>query len=508
MFERIVVIVLMSILVVPGSRAHAAAGTHLFWSDNGHLTRQARELADVLGAAADEGLRPGDYMADAIAAQIVRLSAPPNDSAVDWPAFDRLLSTEAIHIATDLHLGRIDPRAAGFELKQSRPPIDPAATLVALSTAPDLRAAVAKLEPPFYHYRLLKAALARYRILAADPSLTGIPPIGRQSLGAGDAYDGAPALRRLLTALGDLRADSAVPDAYRNRLDPLTVDALKRFQTRHGLAPEGSLGAQTYAQLTMPLAQRVRQIELTLERWRWLPPFDSPPIIVNIPQFRLFAFRTTTDRAADIMQMDVIVGQTYPRTRTPVFVGDLKYVIFRPYWDVPRSIVEREMLPAIARHPEYLERNKLDIVEGESDAGAVRPANAASIDGLRSGRLRLRQRPGDDNALGLIKFIFPNEHNVYMHSTPAHRLFMQSRRAFSHGCIRVSDPNALAAFVLRNAAGAWTPEAILAAMQHGPNSARVPLDKPIRVMILYATAQARPVLRKNRRRSGDESGPR
>ena len=278
--------------------------------------------------------------------------------------------------------------------------------------------------------------------------------------------------------------------ADQGRLDATLVDALKRFQSRHGLAPEGSLGPQTYAALTTPFAHRIRQIELTLERWRWLPVFDTPPIIVNIPQFRLFAFRTVADRAADIMQMDVIVGQTYPRTRTPIFVGDMIYVIFRPYWDVPRSITVREMLPEIARRPDYLQRNNLQIVQGESDESPVLAPSPANIAALAAGRLRLRQKPGDDNALGLIKFIFPNEHNVYMHSTPAHRLFLQSRRAFSHGCIRVSDPDALAAYVLRNAAGDWDEPRIQAAMHVGKDSARVPLAKPIRVMILYATAQA------------------
>jgi murein L,D-transpeptidase YcbB/YkuD len=237
------------------------------------------------------------------------------------------------------------------------------------------------------------------------------------------------------------------------------------------------------------MAQRVRQIELTLERWRWLPAFDTPPIIVNIPQFRLFAFRTTEDRFVDILQMPVIVGQAYPRSRTPVFVGEMKYIIFRPYWDVPRSITVREMLPEIHTHADYLQRNNLEIVRGQSDAATVMSPTSATIAALAAGQLRLRQRPGDDNALGLIKFAFPNAHDVYLHSTPARRLFLQSRRAFSHGCIRVSDPIALAAYVLRNNAGGWDEEKIGTAMRAN-NSARVNLAQPIRVMVLYGTAMA------------------
>ncbi len=172
---------------------------------------------------------------------------------------------------------------------------------------------------------------------------------------------------------------------------------------------------------------------MTLERWRWLPAFNAPPIIVNIPEFRLFEFNTTADRAVSILQMPVIVGQTYASKRTPIFIGDLKYVVFRPYWDVPRSIMLHEMLPAIRTHSAYLRRNHFEIVRGEGDDAVVMKPTAETIAALAAGQLRLRQRPGEDNALGLIKFFFPNAHNVYMHATPAHRLFLASRRAFSHG---------------------------------------------------------------------------
>jgi murein L,D-transpeptidase YcbB/YkuD len=288
--------------------------------------------------------------------------------------------------------------------------------------------------------------------------------------------------------VGDLPESGANP-ADSPVLDTPLTEALKRFQDRHGLAADGSVGLATLAALTTPMARRVRQIELTLERWRWLPAFQTPPIIVNIPEFRLFAFNTTADRAATILQMPVIVGQTYPSKRTPIFIGDLKYVVFRPYWDVPRSITLHEMLPAVHAHPDYLQKNNLEIVAGERDDSPVMMPTAETIAALAAGQLRLRQRPGDDNALGLIKFLFPNAHNVYMHSTPAHQLFLASRRAFSHGCIRVSDPTALAAYVLRNAAAPWTEAQIDAAM-HDSKSLRVELRKPIRVMILYGTAMA------------------
>jgi L,D-transpeptidase YcbB len=462
---------------------------HLLWSGHHRLSRQGNELVDILLSAEAYGLEPGDYGAAVLASERTQLSTAASSSDEEWARFDLLLTRAAIRMITHLHYGRVEPRLAGFELQQPRHDLDVAAAATAVAVAASVPATLALVEPHFYHYGLLKAALARYRTLAADPSLTRLPAIPRHPLRAGDLYPGTPQLRKLLTALGDLAPSRPPSPPDDHTLDSALVAALTRFQNRHGLAADGVLGPRTYAALTTPLTQRVRQIVLTLERWRWLPPFTTPPIIVNIPEFRLFAFRTTQDRVADILQMPVIVGETYPRTRTPVFVGDIRYVVFRPYWDIPRSIALREMLPQIRAHADYLQHNHLEIVRGQSDDAAVMAPTAQTIAALAAGRLRLRQRPGDDNALGLVKFVFPNAHNVYMHGTPAHELFLQSRRAFSHGCIRVSDPVALASYVLRNAAGNWDMQHILAAM-HASQSSRVELRVPVRVMILYGTAMA------------------
>jgi len=464
------------------------SGSQRLWSVHERPSPQADALVGLLGSVQSYGLRPGDYAADLIAAQRARLSSPQSGSAFDWQHFDFMLSLAAIRLISHLHYGRIEPRIAGFELPESRNDLDVATTVNALTNATRVADVIASAEPHFYHYGLLEKALARYRDLAADPSLTDLPPFGQRSLHLGDSYHGTQALRRLLTAVGDLSADARQLPSQAT-LDRPTVEALKRFQERHGLPADGALGSATFAALATPLALRVRQIELTLERWRWLPPFDTPPIIVNIPEFSLFALRTTSDRAADILQMPVIVGRTYPRTRTPIFVGDLKRVIFRPYWDIPRSITVNEMLPQIRAHADYLQRNDLEIVRGPGDDALPVEAAPATIAALAAGQLRLRQRPGDDNALGLVKFVFPNEHNVYMHATPAHQLFLQPRRAFSHGCIRVSDPVGLAAFVLRHEAETWDVQHILTAM-HAARPSRVELRQPIRVMILYATALA------------------
>jgi len=396
------------------------------WIVNGRPTRQAAALIAILRGAAAYGLRATDYGGEGVAAMATAISAgaapdgrptgyrrvADSCDAAAAAQFELDLSAAALALIADLHYGRIDPAAAGFNLGAARADdLDLGAALRTLAATVDVAHSLATFEPQFEHYRLLEGALARYRRLAAaDP------------------------------------ADAT-------------------------------------------LAERVRKIDLTLERWRWLPAFRTPPIIVNIPQFRLFAFRQVADRAADILQMNVIVGRAFPRSRTPVFAAEMTSVIFRPYWDVPRGILLREMLPKIRANPGYLTAQHLQIV-GNRPGTPVLAATPSSLADLAAGTARLRQRPGPDNALGLIKFDLPNSHQVYLHSTPAQELFLRPRRAFSHGCIRVSDPVALAAYVLRDTPGDWTPARIEAAM-HGDATLRVRLARPIRVMILYGTVLAK-----------------
>jgi murein L,D-transpeptidase YcbB/YkuD len=186
--------------------------------------------------------------------------------------------------------------------------------------------------------------------------------------------------------------------------------------------------------------------------------------------------------------MNVIVGRAL--TRTPVFVDEMRYLIFRPYWNVPRSILASEMLPAMRRDPGYVARQNLEIVAGPGDDARPVAFSEKTLEQLQNGALRVRQRPGPNNALGLVKFVFPNDENVYLHSTPAAELFSRSRRDFSHGCVRVEDPVALAAWVLRGQKE-WTKDRILAAM-NGAQSVRVNLPRPIQVILFYVTAVVMP----------------
>ncbi len=461
----------------------------LSWFRSGQPTPQALVLLAQLRSADYYGLRSEDYDAEALASEVQPLVAARIQNEETLARLERALSAAVVRFVTHLHSGRIDPRTAGFNTFKRRPPLDAPATLRRLAESTDPVAELHALEPPFLHYRLLQDELQRYRSLARQPGLTDLPPLGSRSLRLGDRYPGAPALRQLLRALGDMNPGVSGP-GDELIIDAALIAALQRFQTRHALPADSVLGAATFRALTTPLLQRVRQIELTLERWRWLAPFATPPIIVNIPQFRLYAFRSTEDRVAQMLQMPVIVGRIFPRMRTPVFESELRYLVFRPYWDVPASIVHNEMLAAIRKSPDYLARNNLELVRGGGDDGRVVEPDAANIEALAAGQLRLGQRPGDDNALGLVKFVMPNDYRVYLHATPEQHLFGATRRAYSHGCIRLGEPAQLALHVLQVSGGDWTAEAVAAAM-HGSDARRVELPKPIPVLVLYGTALAK-----------------
>jgi murein L,D-transpeptidase YcbB/YkuD len=237
------------------------------------------------------------------------------------------------------------------------------------------------------------------------------------------------------------------------------------------------------------LVPRVRQIELALERLRWLPPLGQQRVlVVNIPAFELFAFDSIGGEGIPALQMKVIVGKALD-TRTPVLVEQMRTVEFRPYWNVPRSILVNELLPALRRNPQYLRKNDMELVAARDRV----VGDAVTVEVLRqlaTGALRVRQRPTPKNALGPVKFVFPNAANIYLHGTPQPRLFARTRRDFSHGCIRVEDPAALAAWVLRDQP-TWPIDSVRAAMA-GPRTRRVPLTRPIPVIAFYTTAVVAP----------------
>lgn len=478
------------------AKLYEANRYRLLWSDGARPAAAATALIRELRQAEDRGLNPADYPGDQLGSLLDDLARAPTTGVAEWALFDASLTLAGLRFVSQLHDGRIDPATVGHNLTVQRVKFDAAAALASVAAAADVPAALDALEPRFMHYALLKRALARYRVLAGMPGINDLPPLPSsprlRSLKAGDVYAGAAQLQRLLTALGDYRngaAGTSATSAPPQTLTPDLVEALKAFQVRHGEKADGVLGAATLAELRRPLNQRVQQIELTMERWRWLPSeLTSAPIIVNIPQFRLFAFDSTKDVEARIRQMDVIVGKAFEATQTPVFAADMTYLIFRPYWEVPYSIAVKEIVPGARANPASLDKHHMEIVRGGGDSAEVLPSTRENIELLAKGILRIRQKPGADNSLGLVKFMFPNPYNVYLHSTPAKALFSQARRDFSHGCIRVSDPVGLAEYVLRDSPE-WTQAKIEEAM-NGNTTMTVTLKNPIRVFIVYGTALA------------------
>lgn len=455
------------------------------WLDaSGQPTPQAVAALAQLSAAAAEGLDPQDYGAPSLLARAPTLVRA---DAADRRAFGEALGQAVQRYLADLHTGRVDPRQLGFQLP-ARPRDDGVPSPLPDATdAPPVAALAQARVPPWAQYRWLREALARYRLLAADPSLAA--PALPATLRPGDATPDVAPLARLLSALGDLPGD-AVPEGprYEDRL----VDAVRRFQRRHTLAPDGIIGPATRAALHVPLPRRVRQIELAMERLRWITPPRSRFLAINIPTYRLWAWdagAVVPSAGNPPLSMGVIVGKAL-NTRTPVLQEELRHVVFRPYWNVPRSILRQELLPRIHRDPDMLAREGFEIVRGDGDDARVVPPVEANLALLQQGVLRLRQRPGPGNALGLVKFVFPNNANVYLHGTPSTDLFHRTRRDFSHGCVRVEDPVALAAWVLQELP-TWTPARIEAAMS-GQRPLRVDLQQPVTVLLFYTTAFVSP----------------
>lgn len=444
------------------------------WVIDGQLTAQARALVDALHRVGNYGLEPLDYSSELA---IIKSSDPRADGAKVEAALD----VGVTRLVRELHQGRVDPRAAGYSLTRQRQALDADAAMRRLSTARDPLALLATFEPQAPQYRALLRELARYRRMRTD--LSSLPPT--PTLRPGMSYAGAAKLRWLLADLGDTPppADSDYDDGI---YDDDLAAAVASFQRRHGLKDDGWLGRRTFAALTVPLPRRARQIELTIERWRWLPDLRAPAVIVNVPQYMLYALTdpAKTPDGVAALRIPVIVGQA--ARQTPIFDSAIESVVFRPYWDVPASIVREELLPLIAADPHYLARHEMEIVRGEGDAAQVLEAGAGATAELRAGRARLRQRPGPQNALGLIKFVSPNPYSVYLHSTPERALFARERRTLSHGCIRVSDASALAAYLLADTAGDWSADAIEAATC-ARETRKVPLARPVPVFILYGT---------------------
>jgi murein L,D-transpeptidase YcbB/YkuD len=295
------------------------------------------------------------------------------------------------------------------------------------------------------------------------------------------------ALRSRLAASGDLAAPAPVssgqPAPAMDSYDGTMAAAVSHFQRRHGLEVTGKVDADTLTELNVPIVDRIRQLQGNLERWRWLPAsFGERYILVNVPEFRL----DVVDGGKTPVSMRVIVGKT--QSRTPAFSDKMTYIELNPDWNLPSDIVNAEVAPKVAANPGYLASHDMEIVKGWGDKEEVVDPSSVDLSQLAKNGYRLRQRAGDDNPLGKIKFMFPNEFDVYLHDTPADHLFDRAERDFSHGCVRLEKPAELAAYLLKDDPK-WTPESIQAAIDSGEHQT-ISLPRPLPVHILYWTAWA------------------
>ncbi|WP_298595774.1 L,D-transpeptidase family protein [Zoogloea sp.] len=457
------------------------------WFAGGRPSEAAHQALGFLLAAEADGLAPADYDAEGLARQLAGAEAL---DAAGLRAFDAALTRAMRRYLADLHGGRVDqlPGQAGQQVERDEG-FDPAGLLHAALVAGRLADAVHGAAPAQPDYPGLRRALGMYRELAEDPLRGGLwgaplPPLPGRKLEPGQAWAGVGDLARRLVALGDLPASARLPGRYEGEV----VAGLRAFQARHGLAADGVIGRATLAQLEVSPAHRVRQIELGLERLRWTPRLRAPrSIVVNVPEFMLRAYTLEGRRATLALQMRVIVGKALD-TRTPLFAEDMRYIEFSPYWNVPPSIAQAELVPKLQRSPGYFARQGFEFVDG--DGRALSTLTAENLDAVLRGRLRIRQRPGPANALGDIKFVFPNDENIYLHHTPSPGLFARLRRDFSHGCIRVEAPVALAGFVLAGVPE-WDEIRIREAMMRGTSST-LRLREPLRVVLAYSTVGVAP----------------
>ena len=511
------------------------------------------EAAAFLAAFQDagaKGLNPDVYDAllwPARVQQIAKIAAShdTSDSAGDTVGqFDAAMTVCLMRYISDLRIGRVNPQHFNFDINVADKKYDLAEFVSDNAVdANDVPALIRKVEPDSDQYRATETALTRYLALAGLQQAAAAPPlpqVEKSGAGVGSAYPATGQLLARLQLEGDApgnypysatpapvapqpapqtatrphfgsktiaRADRllhrqakaqagspqqppAAPAFNPPHLPPVYTaalsDAVKLYQHRHGLLDDGKLTPETIKNLNVPLTERVIQLQDSLERWRWLPnQYVNAPLIVNLPEFVLRGYNP--QHQLDFT-MRVVVGKVLGDHDTPVFAHMMRYLIFRPYWNVPYDIVEKELMPHIrASGVGYLAARNFEVTDSK---GAV--VTGFTAKDIEHGGLQVREKPGPKNSLGLVKFMFPNQYDIYLHSTPQPELFERSRRDFSHGCIRVQKPEDLAVWVLANSGtpGDWDLPHVHEAMANGPDNRQINLKTPLPIVIFYVTAIA------------------
>jgi L,D-transpeptidase YcbB len=458
----------------------------LVWVQNGRVRPQGLAVIELLQNANAKGLDPEDYDGSRWQGRLLKLGQKNHDqkpSEEDLVSFDTALTVSAMRYIRAIHCGRVNPKEFKFQLDMGGEQL-PLAEFIQTQVvnAGDPAAEIQKLEPPFLGYRKLLALLPVYEGYAKQVEEPKLPTVTK-TVRPGQPYAGVVPLGRFLQTIGDIPASAQLnPNA--TIYDGALVEGVKHYQDRHGETPTGNLDTRTVNELNTPPWVRIRQIKLTLERWRWLPhSFPQPPVVVNLPEYRVRAMNPDGTVA---FYKNVIIGKAYGH-KSPVFEKEIQYVVFRPYWDVTPSIQRNEIVPHIQKDPNYIAKNNFEVVTPKGELVTDNQVSPEVLEGIKSLHLMVRQKPGDTNSLGLVKIIFPNPDNVYLHGTDAPGLFSQDVRDFSHGCIRVEKPEDLVAWVLRNNPG-WDLERVKATMNGEKNNLQVNLVTRIPVLIVYGSA--------------------
>lgn len=458
---------------------YARHGHEPVW-DAAHL----RGLATFLQGLDRHGLQPGLFGLDR---WIAAWNAPAASSA-EAARTDIATTHLALYAIQALAYGFVDPGTVHPKWEPIARSVSPQDLLgEALRQGPGNFAAWLEkaAAPPDPRYWEMVETLERYRRIAQLGGWKALPS-PPSPVGLNGPYRDIPLLRARLQAEGDLPADGA--RLRTKTIDASTWEGLKSFQFRHGIEPDGVMGPQTLAEMNKPAEDRVNTLIVNLDRLRWMPRAyeQAEHVEVNIGESALRLFRG----GRPVKTIRVIVGQK-GKHQTPVFHGKIQYLIFRPYWNVPLSIAKNEVVPEALKDPSYVSRENYEIVPGFGVAPSrALPATADNLQKVAAGQLSIRQGTGPHNALGLVKFIFPNDNSVYLHDTPDHSLFQRADRDFSHGCVRVSEPALLAEYALA-ANGDWSPGQIEAAMNDASRpDRRVNLKKSIPVYLIYWTSTA------------------
>ena len=457
------------------------------WTRDAKPTAQAKAFIQAFNDAAAKGLNPEDYDGSRWNDRVQKLAGKNGD---DLAQFDVAMTIAVMRYISDVHIGRVNPTHFNFDINADSKKYDLAEFVsdkaVDVDDVPKL---VESAEPNSEQYRKTEEALVRYLDLARQQNQANAAPLPEvtKPVAAGQAYAEAGALLARLKLEGDAPAEETAATSY----DKALSDAVKNYQHRHSLTEDGKLTPQTVKSLNVPLSARVVQLQDSLERWRWLPDqYLNARIIVNLPEFALHAY---DENHQPEFTMKVVIGKSGVEHETPVFAHMMKYLIFRPYWNVPTDIARKELVPHLEANKSYLQTKNYEVTNNKGEV-----LTDYTVHQVAHGGVMVREKPGPKNSLGLVKFMFPNQYDVYLHSTPATELFNRTRRDFSHGCVRVQEPAKLAAWVLSGQkdadkgsdGGDWDIDKVTEAMQNGADNHQVNLKTPIPIVIFYVTGFA------------------